>query len=160
MNHVSIVQELKTHQEENSNNLKDELKANLMQTLQAFSMTEDSENIDPNLPPYCQPTGYMDHNMMGDQEKMLAAINPRVDPQVAQMQKQIELLQSQLTFLSASKNGGGGFMQNGGTNQDINPKLDNHGKDIVGLVDVVIIGENIAQTKRKDRKTKQPSATE
>ena len=86
MNHASLVHELKTQQEEVSNSLKQELKANLMQTLQAFSMTEDTKNIDPNLSPYGQSTNNMYHNMIADQEKILAAaIKPRVDPQIKQM---------------------------------------------------------------------------
>ena len=42
LSQVNLVQELKIHQEQMSTNLKEELKANLMQTLQAFSMTKDS----------------------------------------------------------------------------------------------------------------------
>ena len=99
MNHASLVQELETHQEEVSNNLKQELNANLMQNLQAFSMTEDNENMDPNLSPYGHSTNKMYHDMIADQEKMLAAtIQPHVDLLIAQMQKQIELLQPQLTI--------------------------------------------------------------
>ena len=90
LSQVNLVKELKSHQEQMSNNLKEELKANLMQTLQAFSMAEDFENIDPNLnPPYCAPTNSM------EQEKMMAAIRQQEDPQVTALKLQWELLQKQ-----------------------------------------------------------------
>ena len=49
-------------------------------------------------------------------------MQPRVDPLVAQIQKQIDLLQAQLAVLSKTKNEGGGLKQNSGTKEGINPK--------------------------------------
>ena len=65
LSQVNLVKELKIHQEQMSTNLKEELKADLMKTLQVFSMAEDLENIDPNLnPPYCSPTNLMENDIM------------------------------------------------------------------------------------------------
>ena len=104
MNHASLVRELKTHQKQVSDNLKRELKANLMQKLQAFSMTEDNENMDQHLSSYGHSTNKMYHDMIANKGKVLVAtIQPHVDPLVAQMKKQIKLLQSQLGMLSKKK---------------------------------------------------------
>ena len=119
LSQVNLVKELKSHQEQMSNNLKEELKANLMQTLQAFSMAEDLENIDPNLnSPYCAPTNSM------EQEKMMAAIRQQEDPQVTALKLQLELLQKQFLMLKTPSGTGqeGGTKDEGSTNQDINPK--------------------------------------
>ena len=44
-----MMQKLKVHQEAITNNIKELLKTNCMQTLQYFSLTEDQENYDPNV---------------------------------------------------------------------------------------------------------------
>ena len=68
LNHTSIIKELKSHQEEVTQSMKDVLKELFMETIYMFNMT-NQENIPPNIPP-------MFHSQGQSQDATLHKIDP------------------------------------------------------------------------------------
>ena len=56
LNHTNIIEELKSHQEEVTQSIKDELKENFMEIICIFNMA-NQENIPPNITPIFNSQG-------------------------------------------------------------------------------------------------------
>ena len=97
LNQANILQELKDHQVQISNDMKTEFNANIMQTFQALNMmtnqenegnfAENEENVDPN----------------NDTEQFMLAMKGQRDPLLEQLVKQMSAMQTQLGNMNNKK---------------------------------------------------------
>lgn len=129
---LNMMQELKNSHEQLSNTLKHEVQTGIREELQAFNLSLQQENINPNLPP--QWAGYGNQFMQIPETtsddppplQQMFGVTDNNNPMMTQLLQQMQAMQQQISGLtltnqqlSASKRN---LSTNQGTNKDLNPK--------------------------------------
>ena len=97
LNQANIIQELKDHQVQMSNDMKSEFNANIMQTFQALNMMNNQENVgdfsenEENVAPN------------DDTEQLMLAMKGHRDPILEQLLKHMSVMQTQLGSMTNKK---------------------------------------------------------
>ena len=94
LNQANVIQDLKFHQEQFAYNLQSDFKANLMQTLHAFKVSEDQETQIPQVPVPQNETNDL------QMQQMLFAQNNQNIPGLSQLMKKINAMQTHIQDLT------------------------------------------------------------
>ena len=115
---ANILREIKDHQQNVANEIKEELTANFLQSLQAYHMPTGQENIHPYME-YLASNGISQNELLPPEASMNAAIQQQ-DPVVQQLLQQMSMMQNQIANLTLTAKAGGNKRQI--QNGDLNPK--------------------------------------